>query len=124
MINFLMTDNVLILAVNDNCFVFWQSLMRDILSKSKTGLVDDSNNGTGRTENEKKKLLDLVTDDICSAILETSFLRMLRKEKVHVEMSPTVGMLELWSSDFDSKIDFSNYRSRLVCPNNQIIVVS
>lgn len=98
--------------------------MRDIMSKSKTGLVDDPNIGTGRTENEKKKLLALVTDDICTAILETSFLRMMRKEKVHSEMIPTGGTLELWSDDFDSKVDFSNYRTRLVCLDDQIIVVS
>lgn len=89
--------------------------MRDILSKSKTGLVDDSNSSTGRTENEKARLLALVTDDICSAILETSFTRMLKKENAYAEMTPTVGTLELWSNEFDSKIDFSNYRSRLVC---------
>ncbi|XP_057763700.1 protein HASTY 1 isoform X2 [Salvia miltiorrhiza] len=102
------------LALHYHSLLFWLSFMRDILSKSKTGLVDDPNNGTGRTENEKTRLLALVTDDICSAILETSFVRMLRKEKVHAEMTPTVGTLELWSNDFDSKIDFSNYRSRLL----------
>lgn len=89
--------------------------MRDILSKSKTGLVDDPNTSTGRTENEKARLLALVTDDICSAILVTSFKRMLKKENVYTEMTPTVGTLELWSNEFDNKIDFSNYRSRLVC---------
>lgn len=92
--------------------------MRDIMSKSKTGLVDDPNSAIGRTENEKKKLLALVTDDICAAILETSFVRMLRKEKVQTEMLTTVGPLELWSNDFDNKTDFSNYRSRLVCPQS------
>lgn len=97
--------------------------MRDIMSKSKTGLVDDPNTAIGRTENEKKKLLALVTDDICAAILETSFVRMLRKEKVQSEMLATVGPLELWSNDFDNRIDFSNYRSRLVCPHDHIIVV-
>ncbi|KAH6820146.1 ARM repeat superfamily protein [Perilla frutescens var. hirtella] len=102
------------LALHYHSLHFWLSLMRDIMSKSKTGSVDDPNIGTGRTENEKKKLLALVTDDICSAILETSFLRMLRKEKLHSEMIPIGGTLELWSDDFDSKIDFSNYRARLL----------
>lgn len=102
------------LALHYHSLLFWLSLMRDIMSKSKTGLVDDPNIGTGQTENEKKKLLALVTDDICTAILETSFLRMMRKEKVHSEMIPTGGTLELWSDDFDSKVDFSNYRTRLL----------
>lgn len=102
------------LALHYHSLLFWLSLLRDIMSKSKTGLVDDPNIGTGQTENEKKKLLALVTDDICTAILETSFLRMMRKEKVHSEMIPTGGALELWSDDFDSKIDFSNYRTRLL----------
>lgn len=96
--------------------------MRDLMSKSKTGLADDSNMGTGQTENEKRKMLALVTDDICTAILDTSFQRMLRKEKVHSGMIPTVGTLELWSDDFDSKVDFSQYRSRLVCLNDHVVV--
>lgn len=95
--------------------------MRDIMSKSKTGLVDDTNMGTGRTENENRKILALVTNDMCT---ETPFLRMMKKEKVHSEMIPTGGKLELWNDDFESKIDFSNYLARLVCLNDQIIVVS
>ncbi|KAG6420174.1 hypothetical protein SASPL_116693 [Salvia splendens] len=102
------------LALHYHSLLFWLSFMRDILSKSKTGLVDDPNTSTGRSENEKARLLALVTDDICSAILETSFTRMLKKENAYAEMTPTVGTLELWSNEFDSKIDFSNYRSRLL----------
>ncbi|XP_042059818.1 protein HASTY 1-like [Salvia splendens] len=102
------------LALHYHSVLFWLSFMRDILSKSKTGLVDDPDTSTGRTENEKSRLLALVTDDTCSAILETSFIRMLKKENLYAEMTPTVGTLELWSNEFDSKIDFSNYRSRLL----------
>lgn len=94
--------------------------MRDLISKSKTGVADESNMGTGRTENEKRKILAFITDDICTAILITSFQRMLRKEKTHFGMMPNAGTLELWSDDFDGKIDFSNYRSRLVSLNNHV----
>ncbi|KAL8545620.1 hypothetical protein ACS0TY_005666 [Phlomoides rotata] len=102
------------LALHYQSLLFWLLLMRDLISKSKTGVADDSNMGTGRTENEKRKILALVTDEICTAILDTSFQRMLRKEKTHFEMMPNAGTLELWSDDFDGKIDFSNYRSRLL----------
>lgn len=89
--------------------------MRDLISKSKTALVDDSNVGTGQADNEKRKMLALITGDICSAILETSFQRLLKKEKVNSEIPQTSGTFELWSENFDGKVDFSQYRSRLVC---------
>lgn len=89
--------------------------MRDLMSKSKAALVDESNMGTGQADNEKRKILALVTDDICGALLDMSFQRMLKKEKVHPAMTPTIGTLELWTDDFNSKVDFSQFRSRLVC---------
>ncbi|KAK6139371.1 hypothetical protein DH2020_026879 [Rehmannia glutinosa] len=102
------------LALHYQSLLFWLSLMRDLMSKSKTALADYSNMGTGQADTEKRKILALITDDICSALLDTSFQRMLKKEKVHSGMAPTVGTLELWSDDFDSKVDFSQYRSRLL----------
>ncbi|KAL6544067.1 hypothetical protein OROGR_010564 [Orobanche gracilis] len=87
-------------------------LMRDLISKSKTALADVSNMGTMKADIEKRTIA-LVTDDICSALLDASFQRMLKKEKVGSGITQAVGTLELWSDDFDSKIDFSQYRSRL-----------
>ncbi|KAL0429515.1 UNVERIFIED_CONTAM: protein HASTY 1 [Sesamum radiatum] len=110
------------LALHYQSLLFWLvwlldyflSLMRDLMSKSKTALADGLNTGTGQADNEKRKMLALVTDDVCCAILDTSFQRMLMKEKVHPGIAPAVGTLELWSDDFDSKVDFSQYRSRLL----------
>lgn len=64
--------------------------MRDLMSKAKvplnvggetpaTGSLDSS---VGQVDKEKKRLLDFANDDTCSAILETSFLRLLKKEKM------------------------------------------
>ncbi|KAL0425365.1 UNVERIFIED_CONTAM: protein HASTY 1 [Sesamum radiatum] len=102
------------LALHYQSLLFWLSLMRDLMSKSKTALTDGLNTSTGQADNEKRKMLALVTDEVCCAILDTSFQRMLMKEKVHPGTAPAVGTLELWSDDFDSKVDFSQYRSRLL----------
>ncbi|KAL6578959.1 hypothetical protein OROMI_009175 [Orobanche minor] len=103
------------LALHYRSLLFWLLLMRDLISKSKTAFADVSNMGTGKADIEKRTIA-LVTDDICSALLDASFQRMLKKEKVGSGITPAVGTLELWSDDFDSKIDFSQYRSRLLCP--------
>ncbi|CAK9149154.1 unnamed protein product [Ilex paraguariensis] len=94
--------------------------MRDLLSKPKTvphaagdSSVNHLSSSSGEVDNEKKKILSFVNDDICSAILDISFQRMVRKEKVHPGTVLPVGMLELWSDDFEGKGDFSQYRSRL-----------
>ncbi|KAL3625477.1 histone deacetylase [Castilleja foliolosa] len=102
------------LALHYQSLLFWLSLMRDLMSKSKTALADDSNIGTGQADNEKSKIITLVTEEISSGLLDISFQRMLKKEKARSGMAPAVGTLELWSDDFDSKIDFSQYRSRLL----------
>lgn len=88
--------------------------------KSKTaGVQDLSTDGLNacptNADSEKRKMLALVNDEVCSAILDISFQRMLRKEKVHPGLALTDRSLELWTDDFDSKVDFSQYRSRLVC---------
>lgn len=93
--------------------------MRDMLSKSKIvpgdNSVDNINSSAGQADNEKKKFLAFVNDDICSAILDISFQRMQKKEKVHPQSAFLVGTLELWSDDFEGKGDFGLHRSRLVC---------
>ncbi|CAA2977914.1 HASTY 1 [Olea europaea subsp. europaea] len=104
------------LALHYQSLLFWLALMRDLLFKSKTAGIRDNNlsSGTTQAHSEKRKILDLVNDDICNAMLDTSFQRMLKKEKVNPGMALHDGTLELWSDDFDSKIDFSQYRSRLL----------
>jgi len=93
--------------------------MRDLLSKPKiVGSGENSANnltvGSGQ-DTEKNKILAFVNDDICSSILDVSFQRLLKKEKINPGTSLSVGTLELWSDDFEGKGDFGQYRSRLVC---------
>ena len=89
------------------------------MSKSKIfpsdNAVEKSNSSSGQADIEKKKILAFVNDDIFNAILDASFQRMLKKEKVHPHSALLVGTLELWSDDFEGKGDFGQYRSRLVC---------
>jgi hypothetical protein len=98
--------------------VYLQVLMRDLLSKPKnsTHSAADSSaaNGSG-SENAKKKTLSFVNDDFCGAMLDTSFPRMLKREKILPGTALSLGALELWSDDFEDKSKFSQYRSRLVC---------
>lgn len=74
-----------------------------------------SGSSSGEVENAKKKTLSFVNDDFCGAMLDTSFPRMLKKEKILPETALSLGMLELWSEDFESKSKFGQYRPRLVC---------
>lgn len=93
--------------------------MRDLLSKPKIASGESSVNNTGAVSEgvdmEKKKKLTFVNDEICSSILDISFQRLLRKEKIHPQTSFSLAALELWSDDFEGKGDFGQYRSRLVC---------
>ncbi|KAG5044348.1 hypothetical protein JHK87_008263 [Glycine soja] len=99
---------------------FWLVLMRDLMSKPKnsTHSAADSSavssTGSGEVENAKKKTLSFVSDDFCGAILDTSFPRMLKREKILHETAISLGALELWSDDFEGKGTFSQYRSRLL----------
>lgn len=92
--------------------------MRDLLSKPKI-VGSGENSATSLTvgsgqDTEKNKILAFVNDEICSSILDVSFLRLLKKEKINPGTSLSVGTLELWSDDFEGKGDFGQYRSRLV----------
>lgn len=97
--------------------------MRDLMSKTKvppnvggeTPATGSLGSSSGQVDKEKKRLLDYLHNDTCSAILETSFLRLLKKEKALPETVLSLGTLELWSDDFEGKGEFSQYRSRLVC---------
>ncbi|CAA6654220.1 unnamed protein product [Spirodela intermedia] len=53
-----------------------------------------------------------INDDICSSILDVSFQRMLKKTVQSGAAS--VEPLELWNSELDVKVDFSQYRSKLL----------
>lgn len=72
-----------------------------------------NSSGSGQTDKEKKGIL-IVNEDICSAIMDVSLLRMLKREKVSPGTTLSLGALELWSDEFDGKGEFSQYRSRLV----------
>lgn len=96
--------------------------MRDLLTKPKAaanpsgeGLAVGGIQSSSQVDNEKKKILGLISDDIASTILDVSFQRMLKKEKVPPRIAPSLGPLELWSDEFEGKGDFGQYRSRLVC---------
>lgn len=101
--------------------------MRDLSSKPKvhghssgeiltaSNASPGSGSGSGQVDTEKKRLLSFINDDICTVILETSFLRLVKKEKVLPGTVASLGALELWTDDFEGKGDFGQHRSRLVC---------
>ncbi|XP_012463642.1 protein HASTY 1 isoform X2 [Gossypium raimondii] len=109
------------LALHYKSLQFWLVLLRDAMSKPKLS-VHSSGDGLTATnvdstlaqvDEEKRKILSFLNDDICSTILDISFQRMLKKEKLMTETALSPGILELWSDDFESKGDFGQYRSRL-----------
>ncbi|XP_021773055.1 protein HASTY 1-like [Chenopodium quinoa] len=106
------------LALHCQSLPFWLALMRDLLSKPKAHATGDgavnSSAGSGQAESEKNNILNLINDDCCGAILDTSFPRLLRKEKVHPETAHSFGPLEMWSDDFEGKGEFGQYRSKLM----------
>ncbi|KAJ7978054.1 Protein HASTY 1 [Quillaja saponaria] len=108
------------LAIHYQSLLFWLGLMRDLMSKQKATAhsAGDASSVCGsesrEVEKEKKKILTCVTDDFCGAILDTSFPRMLKREKVLPETALSLGPLELWSDNFEGKGEFSQYRSRLL----------
>lgn len=109
------------LALHYHALIFWLALMRDLMPKAKvahsagdSSAVNSLSTSYGQADNEKRKILSVVNDDIFSAILDISFQRMLKREKVHPGTAFSVGALELWSDDFEGKGDFGQYRSRLL----------
>ncbi|XP_047337469.1 protein HASTY 1 isoform X2 [Impatiens glandulifera] len=109
------------LAIHYQSMLFWLALLRDLLSKPKilTPTTADGsaiilNSALGHGSKEKKNLLALLNDDICTAILDTSFRRLVKKEKILPGSSFSSGSLELWNEDFEGKGEFSQYRSKLL----------
>uniref|UniRef100_A0A6N2LXB9 Uncharacterized protein n=1 Tax=Salix viminalis TaxID=40686 RepID=A0A6N2LXB9_SALVM len=97
-----------------------QVLMRDLMSKPKVtshsadgSAFNSAGFSSGQVDDEKRRTLSLVNDDICVVILDISFQRLVKKEKVFSGNSLSPGALEFWSDDFEGKGDFSQYRSKL-----------
>lgn len=82
--------------------------------------VTNVDSTSAQVDSEKRKILSFLNDDICSAILDISFQRMLKKEKLMTGTALSLGVLELWSDDFEGKGDFGQYRSRLVTLSPQM----
>ncbi|KAK7258781.1 hypothetical protein RIF29_24367 [Crotalaria pallida] len=107
-------------AIHFQSVNFWLVLMRDLVSKPKisTHSAADSSavssSGSGEVENAKKKALSFMNDEFFGAILDISFLRLLKREKILPETALSLGVLELWSDDVEGKGDFGQYRSRLM----------
>ncbi|XP_004494659.1 protein HASTY 1 [Cicer arietinum] len=107
-------------AIHFQSLQFWMVLLRDLLSKPKisTHSAADSSaisgSGSGEAENSKKKTLSFVNDDFIGAMLDTSFPRMLKRDKILPATVLSLGALELWSDDFEDKGKFGQYRSRLL----------
>lgn len=98
---------------------FWLFLMREPPSKSKITVpgeqsFENISSGPGPADSEKSRLLSFVNEDLWQVILDISFQRMLKKEKVHSQAELLIGTLELWSDDFEGKGEFGQYRSRLL----------
>ncbi|XP_064949618.1 protein HASTY 1-like isoform X2 [Musa acuminata AAA Group] len=101
--------------------LFWLAIMREPVSKVKGGgQIGGDNSAVGNsevssrpTEKEKKGVSAFINDDICAAILDISFQRMLKKNPSATNIS-TSKAVELWDDEFDSRTDFSQYRSRLL----------
>ncbi|GKV07383.1 hypothetical protein SLEP1_g19167 [Rubroshorea leprosula] len=110
------------LALHYQSLLFWLALMRDLMSKPKisahsTGdgsAVNNQESGSGQADNEKKKILSILNDDMCSTILDISFQRLLKKEKLLSGTVISLGPLELWTDNIEGKGDFGQYRSRLL----------
>ncbi|KAA3486393.1 Exportin-1/Importin-beta-like protein [Gossypium australe] len=98
-----------------------QALMRDLMSKPKLSVhssgegsaANNADSNSAQVDNEKRKISSFLNDDICSTILDISFQRMLKKERLITGKALSLGALELWSDDFEGKGDFGQYRSRL-----------
>ncbi|KAF9670035.1 hypothetical protein SADUNF_Sadunf13G0026600 [Salix dunnii] len=86
-----------------------EAVCKYFFSVSKAYLAHSS----GQVDDEKRRTLSLVNDDICVVFLDISFQRLLKKEKVFSGNSLSLGALEFWSDDFEGKGDFSQYRSKL-----------
>ncbi|KAJ9541219.1 hypothetical protein OSB04_027725 [Centaurea solstitialis] len=102
------------LELHYQSLTFWLALMRDLISKQKTSAGDGSADDLTSGDNQKRKLIPFVNDEICSIMLDISFQRMLKKEKANPGNELSGGALELWGDDFEGKGEFGQYRSKLL----------
>ncbi|KAL5701386.1 histone deacetylase [Ranunculus cassubicifolius] len=99
---------------------FWLALMRELVNKPKgTSPLsgdnsDNSGSSAGQIDKDKKGLLRFFNDEVCGAILDVSFQRLIKREKVSPETALSLATLELWSDEFEGKGEFSHYRSRML----------
>ncbi|KAK6915489.1 Exportin-5, C-terminal domain [Dillenia turbinata] len=93
---------------------FHRSMPNNGAIEEKNLAVSSSSFGSGQAKHEKRKILSVVNEDIFAVILDTSFMRLVKREKVLAETSFSLGALELWRDDFVGKGEFSQYRSRLL----------
>ncbi|KAK6911456.1 Exportin-5, C-terminal domain [Dillenia turbinata] len=113
---------------------FWLALVRDSTPKPKSiihatgenSAVSSSSSGSGQAEHEKRKILNVVNDDIFAVILDTSFIRLLKREKVLAETALSLGALELWSDDFEGRENLVNILEliRLVASEKPLIAAA
>ncbi|KAL4323981.1 hypothetical protein GQ457_11G015570 [Hibiscus cannabinus] len=109
------------LALHYQSLQFWLALMRDLMSKPKLSVhssgdgssANSADSNSAPVDNEKRKIFSFLNEDICSTILDITFQRMLKKERLVTGQALSLGVLELWSDDFEGKGDFGQYRSRL-----------
>lgn len=107
-------------ALHFHSLGFWLALMRELLSKPKaTHLTsgdnsDKSNSSAGEVDKDKRGLLRYFNDEICGAVLDASFQRLIKREKISPESTLSLGTLELWSDEFEGKGEFSQYRSKML----------
>jgi exportin-5 len=100
--------------------------MRDLTPKPRSSThsaCDSPSVSFSGSENAKKKdtffifskeNTSLLSDDFCSAMLDTSFLHILKREKTLPGTALSLVAPESWSDDFEDKGQFCQYRSRLV----------
>ncbi|KAL4186249.1 hypothetical protein AMTRI_Chr09g13250 [Amborella trichopoda] len=102
------------LALHCHSLLFWLGFIRESVSKPKASVQisgDSAGSSFGHSDKENKGPLISIGDDCCSAILDVSFQRLLKK---NVPATTSGGVLELWDHEFESKESFSRYRSRIL----------
>ncbi|XP_020113589.1 protein HASTY 1 [Ananas comosus] len=109
------------IALHFQSLLFWLALLREPSSKGKSIAQVSGDNlsvgnlgfGGGPIDKDKKWVSLFITDEVCAAILDVSFRRMLKKN-VTSGTATSLEPLELWSDELEGKSDFSQYRSRLL----------
>eukprot|EP01018_Ginkgo_biloba_P008898 Gb_10620 [translate_table: standard] len=111
------------LALHFQSLPLWLFLLRESASTfkaneqtdevGKASTIGSANLASGLIDKEKKGVPVMISDDVCGIILDVAFQHMLKKNST---MGGTLSdsSLEIWTDDFASKAEFSQYRSRLL----------